>query len=253
MRFTHNGPTWADYNAHLTADECARPEALLRPAEQSAPEPHIKFGDDLDVEMRCGRCDSTVPFRWRPSPEAGPQWRCSQCGEPRATAAKPEPQKPADDVELLRLIRNDAAQSKRPESTLAGRALARIEELKARVAELERDGNKALSLRRIADELKLDLPGNFDPVQAIVLDIKRLLHTERLWTEACEVTKAHVRIGDGESCFKVGVPRLTKERDDLLVQVEALKALLDDKDYVRELAAQNASADSETLNTAVKS
>jgi hypothetical protein len=29
--------------------------------------------------QRCGR----VPHRWRPSPEAGPGWRCSECGELR--------------------------------------------------------------------------------------------------------------------------------------------------------------------------
>lgn len=34
-----------------------------------------------DQVMTCLECGD-VPFRWKPSPEAGPFWRCSECGEP---------------------------------------------------------------------------------------------------------------------------------------------------------------------------
>lgn len=35
-----------------------------------------------DQEFNCPHC-GTTPHRFQPSPEAGPYWRCSNCGEPR--------------------------------------------------------------------------------------------------------------------------------------------------------------------------
>lgn len=56
-----------------------------------------------DMDMECVT-HGLVPHRWRPSPEAGPHWRCSECGEPAdaeidrivaaradAPAAEPDP------------------------------------------------------------------------------------------------------------------------------------------------------------------
>lgn len=34
-----------------------------------------------DVEMWCRECRKRVPCRFAPSPDAGPHWRCSECGE----------------------------------------------------------------------------------------------------------------------------------------------------------------------------
>jgi len=33
-----------------------------------------------DMDLNCETCGVT-PHRFRPSPEAGPHWRCSSCGE----------------------------------------------------------------------------------------------------------------------------------------------------------------------------
>jgi hypothetical protein len=35
----------------------------------------------LDQEMRCSSCHKMNPCRYAPSPDAGPYWRCSECGE----------------------------------------------------------------------------------------------------------------------------------------------------------------------------
>lgn len=34
-----------------------------------------------DKSLWCIKCGGFRPHRWRPSPEAGPFWRCSECGE----------------------------------------------------------------------------------------------------------------------------------------------------------------------------
>ncbi len=50
----------------------------------------VELGDHLpDRTMRCATCGD-VPHRWRPSPEAGPFWRCATCGEPNEPAPDPE-------------------------------------------------------------------------------------------------------------------------------------------------------------------
>lgn len=43
--------------------------------------------EPTDRHMYCHHCDADgMLFRWRPSPEAGPHWRCSECGEPHPAA-----------------------------------------------------------------------------------------------------------------------------------------------------------------------
>ncbi len=32
-----------------------------------------------DPVVFCGSCEAVTPHRWRPSPEAGTFWRCSEC------------------------------------------------------------------------------------------------------------------------------------------------------------------------------
>lgn len=39
-----------------------------------------------DQDMECANGCGKVPHRWRPSPEAGLYWRCSECGEPTVFA-----------------------------------------------------------------------------------------------------------------------------------------------------------------------
>ena len=38
-------------------------------------------GRPHDQDMWCSSCHKMLPCRFRPSPEAGPYWRCSECGE----------------------------------------------------------------------------------------------------------------------------------------------------------------------------
>jgi hypothetical protein len=38
-------------------------------------------GRPHDQDMWCSHCHKMLPCRYRPSPEAGPYWRCSECGE----------------------------------------------------------------------------------------------------------------------------------------------------------------------------
>jgi hypothetical protein len=60
-----------------------------------------------DLSLRCmGNGCGVVPHRRQPSPEAGPAWRCSECGEPRSAPKAAEPalsrsgehNPPSDDV-----------------------------------------------------------------------------------------------------------------------------------------------------------
>ena len=52
-------------------------------------------GEDMrepdDHDRWCATCHKQAPHRWRPSPEAGPYWRCSECGEPNPTDTDAEP------------------------------------------------------------------------------------------------------------------------------------------------------------------
>jgi hypothetical protein len=34
-----------------------------------------------DQDIWCSHCHKMNPCRWAPSPDAGPYWRCSECGE----------------------------------------------------------------------------------------------------------------------------------------------------------------------------
>jgi hypothetical protein len=42
-----------------------------------------------DFALTCSACGGVKPHRWRPSPEAGDFWRCSECGEPSKAARHP--------------------------------------------------------------------------------------------------------------------------------------------------------------------
>jgi len=77
--------------------ECERLRRELRAAREAVGEGWFGVGVSLaqaikrkvrvleerlpeDPVLTCARCGPT-PHRWRPSPEAGPHWRCSECGE----------------------------------------------------------------------------------------------------------------------------------------------------------------------------
>lgn len=41
-----------------------------------------KLDRRIDIDMFCWQhCMKENPHRWCPSPDAGPHWRCSECGE----------------------------------------------------------------------------------------------------------------------------------------------------------------------------
>lgn len=42
-----------------------------------------------DFALTCSACKQVTPHRWKPSPEAGNFWRCSECGEPSSAKRYP--------------------------------------------------------------------------------------------------------------------------------------------------------------------
>jgi hypothetical protein len=54
--------------------------------------------------MWCYTCNKYVPHRWRPSPEAGPYWRCGECGEPNPAEQEDVPITPQAIIEGAKAI-----------------------------------------------------------------------------------------------------------------------------------------------------
>ena len=54
-----------------------------RPAttEKEKPPTEARGRDQRSTRMWCDECLKMVPSRYAPSPDAGPHWRCSECGE----------------------------------------------------------------------------------------------------------------------------------------------------------------------------
>lgn len=69
---------------HSDATEYREIEAKNRKALLEA----FKSDSQPDQVMDCATC-GMVPFRWKPSPEAGPYWRCSVCGKPHRIPESP--------------------------------------------------------------------------------------------------------------------------------------------------------------------
>jgi hypothetical protein len=97
--------------------------------------------------------------------------------------------------------------------------------------------------KRLAAVLKLELPRNFDPVQAIEFDIKRLQQQEQYWAEACELAAEHCPVELGESHIRQGIPRLAEKLTQAQREVRALKDVLDaeHRNVVRLLAEREVS------------
>ena len=68
-------------------------------------------------------------------------------------------------------------------------------------------------LAALATRLDLILPANFDPYYAIGLDIGRLQHTERLWSQACDIARTHCPVDVGLSHIRDGIPMLAKRAE----------------------------------------
>ncbi len=51
-----------------------------------------------DRMLLCNTCGKATPCRFRPSPEAGPYWRCSECGNICGYAPPPPPEPAARPV-----------------------------------------------------------------------------------------------------------------------------------------------------------
>lgn len=64
----------------LALDAMRKREAAS-PLPKNGPEPSIAALPDTDAMLLCAHGCGEVPHRFRPSPEAGPYWRCSECGE----------------------------------------------------------------------------------------------------------------------------------------------------------------------------
>lgn len=76
---------------------------------------HVEPWSLPDRSLFCGTCNGQRPHRWRPSPEAGPFWRCSECGEPFSDTSGGESTLTASallaekDAEIAALKANSAA------------------------------------------------------------------------------------------------------------------------------------------------
>lgn len=51
--------------------------------DYSEPEKPDYIPQPDDKEIWCDYCNKETPHRWKPSPEAGDYWRCSECGNPK--------------------------------------------------------------------------------------------------------------------------------------------------------------------------
>jgi hypothetical protein len=119
-------------------------------------------------------------------------------------------------------------------ATVAEGARYRIEMYASTCADAIAERNAARrdrdeSLGTIARTLALQLPPN-DQVQAITLDIGRLLDKERRWSDACALAHQHCPVDAGQSYIRDGIPRLaatvvrlTAERDEALAALEDIK------------------------------
>jgi hypothetical protein len=63
----------------------------------------------------------------------------------------------------------------------------------------------------LAKALSLHLPNNFDPVETILLDIRRLQEKEQRYLTACDIAAKHCPVNSGESHIRDGIPRLAKK------------------------------------------
>jgi len=71
------------------------------------------------------------------------------------------------------------------------------------------------SLTRLFVLLNLSVPQDINPVCALEQDIKRLLDTEKLWIQACDIARTHCPVSVGESHIRTGIPRLAKRVKEL--------------------------------------
>lgn len=77
--------------ARLTQQNAELREVVSRLQAQPSPQAQPAETVVADMDLRCGNCQKTVPCRYVPSPDAGPYWRCSECGgivQPPETATR---------------------------------------------------------------------------------------------------------------------------------------------------------------------
>lgn len=88
---------------------------------------------------------------------------------------------------------------------------------------------EALSQIAAVLDLKLPEPEHVDPVQAIIVDIHRLLDVQKLWSQACDIARSNCPVSVGLSHIRDGIPKLRRERDELQREVEELRKRLVEK------------------------
>lgn len=84
-----------------------------------------------------------------------------------------------------------------------------------KIDRIEDDGSRAAhtlvetaKIDALFAALGLERPENFDPMEALRLDIVRLQDVARLWSEACVLARVHCPVEVGESHIHQGIPRL---------------------------------------------
>jgi hypothetical protein len=83
-------------------------------------------------------------------------------------------------------------------------------------------------LAALTTRLGLFLPADFDPYYAIGLDIGRLQDTERLWSQACDIARAHCPVDIGLSHVRDGIPALAKRAEAAAAALHAVRKLLEE-------------------------
>lgn len=113
-----------------------------------------------------------------------------------------------------RLIATHASGLARHAEDSLGSSAEKQEAAKAFQAALE-SRFKAETVREVcetlAKALNLYLRDDFDPVEAIRLDIQRLQKQESRYLTACEIAAKHCPVEWGESHIRDGIPRLAKK------------------------------------------
>lgn len=149
-------------------------------------------GQVEDAELWCDACAGLRPHRWKPSPDAGPFWRCSECGRPFRADSDP-----AETVAVVRMLTTLAAKERARVAALpasahvapAGQAAEDdAETVREFIVAQEEPSDFALNaLRRIAAKAQ-----GYEAAVAENIEMRRLLATR---VEASRLDEANAELG----------------------------------------------------------
>ncbi|MFH0899068.1 MAG: hypothetical protein V2A73_00420 [Pseudomonadota bacterium] len=92
--------------------------------------------------------------------------------------------------------------------------------------DIGREKGKSAVCLELAVTLGLVLPDGCDPVEALRLDLRRLLEAQQRWAEACDIARRYCPVDSGESHIRQGIPRLALERAEAVAKLVQVGELL---------------------------